>query len=391
MCALSTAQLFDGEVHAAVVTARDAVARGRGFRGLAPARELYLGLALANADQLDEAEIWLRTGERVADEVSDLWLVSRHQLARMSVLLNTGDWDRTVADAESVISLHADTGMGTGMPQAPATAGIVAVRRGASDGEVARLLELSTRHATAGAEPSGLLYVGWLQALVAQREGRHEEAAATLGFVIDAVVALAPLVQMWMAADLVAMRLAAGDRAGARATADQMARFSEVVGCGSARGVAALCAGLVAAADGSSAAPGLLRDAATLLRTARWRPSLLVALDAVHPLLAGRAADEAARERTRLRSELGMRADDRGVAATAAPAVSSAVSSVQLASLTPTERQVAGLVGEGLTNAAIAVRLGMSKRTVEYHVSNLYVKLGVANRVALADVASATR
>jgi DNA-binding CsgD family transcriptional regulator len=51
--------------------------------------------------------------------------------------------------------------------------------------------------------------------------------------------------------------------------------------------------------------------------------------------------------------------------------------------LSRTERAVAELLAEGLTNAEIAERLYVSRRTVESHVSSAYRKLGVTNRVAL--------
>lgn len=52
--------------------------------------------------------------------------------------------------------------------------------------------------------------------------------------------------------------------------------------------------------------------------------------------------------------------------------------------LSPRERQIARLAGR-LSNAQIAERLGISKRTVDHHVSNALRKTGVANRRALAD------
>ncbi len=45
--------------------------------------------------------------------------------------------------------------------------------------------------------------------------------------------------------------------------------------------------------------------------------------------------------------------------------------------LTPREVEVLRLVADGLTNADIAARLVLSPRTVERHVSNIYLKLGV--------------
>ena len=50
--------------------------------------------------------------------------------------------------------------------------------------------------------------------------------------------------------------------------------------------------------------------------------------------------------------------------------------------LTDREEEVLDLLARGLTNAAIAERLGLSGKTVRNHVSNLFTKLGVADRAA---------
>ena len=55
-----------------------------------------------------------------------------------------------------------------------------------------------------------------------------------------------------------------------------------------------------------------------------------------------------------------------------------------LAVLTPTERKVASLVAEGLTNQAIAARMVLAEGTVKNHVSTLLHKLQTPDRTALA-------
>jgi DNA-binding NarL/FixJ family response regulator len=48
--------------------------------------------------------------------------------------------------------------------------------------------------------------------------------------------------------------------------------------------------------------------------------------------------------------------------------------------MTPRERQVLELLGEGLSNRAIAERLGISDHTVKFHLAAIYGKLGAATR-----------
>jgi DNA-binding CsgD family transcriptional regulator len=54
------------------------------------------------------------------------------------------------------------------------------------------------------------------------------------------------------------------------------------------------------------------------------------------------------------------------------------------AALTVRERQVAALVAEGATNRQIARQLDVKEKTVEMHLSRIFVKLGVVNRVGVA-------
>jgi DNA-binding NarL/FixJ family response regulator len=57
------------------------------------------------------------------------------------------------------------------------------------------------------------------------------------------------------------------------------------------------------------------------------------------------------------------------------------------AGLSPREVEVLGLVAESCSNAQIADRLVLSRRTAEHHVQHIYTKIGVSSRAAAALLA----
>jgi DNA-binding CsgD family transcriptional regulator len=58
--------------------------------------------------------------------------------------------------------------------------------------------------------------------------------------------------------------------------------------------------------------------------------------------------------------------------------------SAEPSSLSPREREVAGLIAEGLSNRVMADRLGVSERTIEAHVEHILGKLGFRSRARVA-------
>ncbi|HLA09671.1 MAG TPA: response regulator transcription factor [Pyrinomonadaceae bacterium] len=62
---------------------------------------------------------------------------------------------------------------------------------------------------------------------------------------------------------------------------------------------------------------------------------------------------------------------------------------LKIKSLTPRELEVVGLVSEGLKNRQIGERLFISETTVTHHLSSIYSKLGVSDRLELVIYAFA--
>ncbi|MDX3851844.1 response regulator transcription factor [Streptomyces sp. AK02-01A] len=59
-----------------------------------------------------------------------------------------------------------------------------------------------------------------------------------------------------------------------------------------------------------------------------------------------------------------------------------------LAGLSPREREILALIGDGLTNREIGRRLYLSEKTVKNHISRLLAKLGVERRIQAAVLAT---
>ncbi|WP_448316079.1 response regulator [Streptomyces sp. CO7] len=60
----------------------------------------------------------------------------------------------------------------------------------------------------------------------------------------------------------------------------------------------------------------------------------------------------------------------------------------ELTGLTEREREILALVGEGLTNRQIGLRLYLAEKTVKNHISRLLAKLGVERRIQAAVIAT---
>lgn len=179
-------------------------------------------------------------------------------------------------------------------------------------------------------------------------------------------------------ARLVEARLAEGQAESARVAAAEIERIAEVAGRDRVVATALLARGRIAAVAGAVEAEPLLREAVNCyaalglrLDTARAR------LELARVLVATRredAADVARRAFSELESLGAVREADEATAQLRRLGVKTKAGPRAAGLLTRREREVLRLLGEGLTNAEIAMRLFISPKTVEHHVARVYRK-----------------
>ncbi len=179
----------------------------------------------------------------------------------------------------------------------------------------------------------------------------------------------------------------------ARIALDRTVAVTAVSGSDSARGIEARCRALMS--EGTTA-ERLYREAVDRLGHSRLRPELARA-----HLLYGEWLRRQGR-RVEARQQLGAAYDQFtsiGMQAFAERARSELQATGEKVrkrtldtrdELTTQERQIAQLAGNGLSNPEIGVRLFLSRRTVEYHLSKVFPKLGITSRNELAGALRAS-
>ena len=387
----SRAAAFQLDLTRAVEAGEESVARASDVpAAVRGAPHLYLGLALLNADQWERAGRVLEDGRARCEAVGATWAVPRFHLASAVRSFFIGEWDEAVATGDTGSVVAEESGCRAGQGQIDAVIGLIAHHRG--DDEAAAAASRRTAEATGapGADRTAVPYLRWLQALRAAARGELTKSVGLLHEACSiAFQRRVPLVALWLAPDLTRLAIAAGRPEIAEWIAGEVERIAPKAATTTAASVAGFCraavdrdvGGMLAAADGFERA-GRPLFAATALEAAGGAAAAAghtgVGVSATRRAaeIFDRlgAAGDARRARRQLRA-LGGRAGARGTRRRPVAGWSS---------LTPSEQGVAALVAEGLANAEIASRLYVSKRTVETHISRLYLKLQVTTRVGIA-------
>ena len=349
---------------------------------------LYRGAVLLDADRLQESEEAYYAGRRLAEERGGTPFLPVYQWSRARGKYFAGAFDDALAEIETGMALAEEMGQRWLILPYGILARI-AIHRDDLAGASTSLADAERAFAEAGPQ-LGFDWMMWARALLLEAEGNVDAAAAVLS---NAWAAFSPLRYLvaWrsIAPDLVRLSMAAGDEDRARevtADAEEGARRGTVP---SAEGCALRCRGLVERdAQTLLDAVGAYRkgprpvdvaaaceDAgAALSRAGRADDGVQLLSEALEAFETLGASRDTARVAAVLR-DLGVRRRRRSKRSSAA---------VGWEALTATERDVARLAAQGLTNRQIGARLYVSPRTVETHLSHVFQKLSLSTRVELA-------
>lgn len=383
--AVAIAQVLEGDVPAARAVLVAAAARDDPD---ALDTLTYPGLPLTWAGAFDQADRGLRSALHAAREHGAHGALPLLLAARADLAFRTGAWDQAVASATQAAALAQDTRQRSVGALADLLLGKVAVSRGDPQGQA--VLDRAERIAGALDSHSVTVQVAAARAFGDLTAGRYEQAAAGYEELLTDAAALGvgnPSVldqhSGFVEAAAHCDRLA--EAPPVMASLEAETRRSELT---SAAVALARCRVLVAddeEADRAFEQAVALRRAVPVLvfdhaRTQLWwgqrlrrtrRPSAsrvhLSAAQAAFRRL--RAAPWAALAASELRAAGGRSHPE--------------PSGPDLDQLSPQEFQVSMAVARGLSNREVAETLFLSRKTVEFHLTNVYRKLGMRSRTEL--------
>jgi DNA-binding CsgD family transcriptional regulator len=300
-------------------------------------------------------------------------------------------WRGDFAAAAALIAETDAVCAATGTRSAPFAAMLLASLRG-DEAEAAALIEATIAEATAGGQGIAVTYAHWAAAVLANGLGRYADALAAAEQASQDSPAL--YMAMWALPELIEAAARTGNP---HVAADALARLAETTQAGGTDfglGMQARSRALVS--DGETA-EGCYREAIDRLGRTELRPELARAHLLYGEWLRGedRRRDARAELRTAydLFTAIGMEAfAERARRELLATGDTVRTRTVQTASeLTAQEAHIARLAVDGRSNAEIGAQLFLSIRTVEWHLSKVYTKLGVGSRRELRSALAPPR
>jgi len=335
----------------------------------------WLWLACRLAQDLWDDELWhlLATrGVHLARETGALSLLPNalNYLAALSV--HSGAFSTAAALVDEVDSITE----ATGIPPLKHAAFMLIAARG-DEAQTLAVLEWGRQNVTGRGEGSSIGSAAWLGALLYNGHGHYDKA---LTLAREACEHEDVVFYGWALVELIEAGVRAGQPEEAAAALSRLSERTRASGTQWALGVEARCRALLGDDEsgyqesvdrlaGSRAAIELARSRLAYgewLRRASRRMDSREQLRAAYEMFSQMGAAAFA-ERAR-----------RELSATGETVRKRTAGTVD--ELTAQEKQVARLAAQGLTNPEIAAQLFISPRTVEYHLSKVFPKLGISSR-----------
>jgi DNA-binding CsgD family transcriptional regulator len=236
----------------------------------------------------------------------------------------------------------------------------------------------------AGGGPGVALYAQWAAAVLYNGLARYEEAAWSARQATSDTFEY--WVSMWALPELVEAAMHAGDAELARDALERLAETTRSADTDFALGIEARSRALLS--DGA-AAGDLYREAIERFSRTRLRPELARAHLLYGEWLRRKGRRVDAREQLRTAHHLFDAIGMEGFAERARRELLATGENARKRSpgtreeLTPQEEQIARLASDGLSNPEIGAQLFVSARTVEWHLRNVFAKLGITSRKQL--------